>query len=72
MAQRNGAHIDESDDERNCVNEGNGDVKEEEDEFTTYFTDNRVDIPESDTVSCPETVMCHHPVRTSTDTMSNS
>lgn len=44
MAQHNvGARTDESDDERNCVND---DIKEDE-EFSTYFSDNQVDIPEN-------------------------
>ena len=41
------ARLDESEDERNCVNEEH---KEEDDEFSTYFTDNRVEIPEVDKV----------------------
>lgn len=45
MAQ-NGAD-EQSDDERNAVNE---ERKEEEDEFSTYFTDQKVEIPESDQV----------------------
>lgn len=38
----------DSEDERNCVNEEN---KEEDDEFSTYFTDNKVQIPEDDKVN---------------------
>lgn len=49
MAHRNiGAVGEESDDERNCVNEEEN--KEEDDEFSTYFSDNRVHIPEDDKV----------------------
>lgn len=47
MAHNRGAQIDESDDERTGVNEEN---KEEDDEFTTYFSENRVEIPEIDKV----------------------
>jgi hypothetical protein len=54
MAQRNHPNVDESDDERNCVNE---EIKED-DEFTTYFSENRVDIPEDDKV-IGISVMCH-------------
>lgn len=45
---RNVEVVEESDDERNCVNEEN---KEEDDEFSTYFSDNRVNIPEVDKVN---------------------
>lgn len=48
MAQHNRAHTDESDDERNAVNARI--PAEEEDEFSTYFTDQKVDIPENDKV----------------------
>lgn len=41
------AQIDESDDERIGVNEEN---KEEDDEFSTYFSENRVEIPNDDKV----------------------
>jgi hypothetical protein len=44
MAQRN---LQESDDERNCVEE----EKAEDDEFSTYFSENRVEIPENESVS---------------------
>lgn len=48
MAQHNiGSRTDESDDERNCVNE---EIKEEDEEFSTYFSDNQVNIPENDQV----------------------
>lgn len=44
MSQPNlGARADESDDERNCVNE---EIKDDE-EFSTYFSDNQVNIPET-------------------------
>lgn len=47
MAQHNiSSRTSESDDERNCVNE---ETKEDE-EFSTYFSDNQVDIPENEQV----------------------
>lgn len=56
MAQRN---LQESDDERNCAE----DEKTEDDEFTTYFSENRVEIPQNDTVSgtsdLAKSPMCH-------------
>lgn len=55
MAQINrGAQIEESDDERIGVNQ---EIKEEDDEFSTYFSENRVQIPENDNVS--RRLMCH-------------
>lgn len=53
MAQQNiSAHVDESDDERNAVNVEHKEDEEEEDdpEFSTYFTDQKVDIPTDDKV----------------------
>lgn len=44
MAQRS---LQESDDERNIADE----EKPEEDEFSTYFSENRVEIPEIETVN---------------------
>lgn len=59
MARINrGAQIDESDDERIV----NGENKEENDEFTTYFTDNRVEIPNDDKVSTVDVSAMSKPI----------
>lgn len=47
MANNSSARTDESEDERHGVNDEN---KEEDDEFSTYFSDNRVEIPDVDKV----------------------
>lgn len=49
MAQQNSsAHLEESDDERL---DASAEIKDEEnDEFSTYFTDQKVEIPEIDKV----------------------